>query len=91
MSTHISEEWMDQNRKAQGLTVLCPRCLNKEWACSRCNGWGYLTPADAACDHKWKEISQKEARDAGIYHAGMCYHVYQCVHCGTTKSQDSSG
>ena len=95
MSAYISEEWMDQNRKALGLTVLCPKCLNIEPAvhvCGQCSGWGFVKPGpDAECIHNWKEISQKAARPRGIYHPGMCYHVYACPACGSTMSRDSSG
>jgi hypothetical protein len=42
------------------------------------------------CEHKYKELSQENCRKAGIYHAGRCYHVYQCSQCGNIESQDSS-
>lgn len=42
------------------------------------------------CDHKMVELSQKQCRERGITHFGMCWHVYECAHCGYTKAEDSS-
>ena len=42
------------------------------------------------CSHKYRAVSQKDARARGIAHFGMCYHVYQCEVCGRLKSEDSS-
>jgi hypothetical protein len=63
------------------------------YGCSQCNGWGWVEKDsdDAKCLHKMKELSQDECRKRGIQHWGMCWHVYECVYCGTTKSYDSSG
>jgi len=43
------------------------------------------------CDHKMKEITQKEAKSQGLSHWGMHCHVYKCTVCGFVESFDSSG
>jgi hypothetical protein len=59
--------------------------------CSQCSGWGWTTPADAGCVHDYaKQLSYKECQERGIYHAGSCWHVYECSKCGSTLSEDSS-
>lgn len=59
--------------------------------CSQCNGWGWTTSQDATCIHDYaKQLSFQECRERGIYHAGNCWHVYECSKCGSTISQDSS-
>ena len=42
------------------------------------------------CEHNWKEISAKEAREEGI-HTGYQFHVNKCTKCGEIWSYDSSG
>jgi len=44
----------------------------------------------AKCHHDYQEISQEEARKAGVEHFGNCYHVCQCVNCGHISAYDSS-
>lgn len=44
----------------------------------------------AACEHEYKELSQQECRKRGLYHAGRCYHVSECVKCGRINAVDSS-
>ena len=87
--------WLEHQLIIQGLTVVCPKCFNKEnsvKSCNQCIGWGYVKPGkDAECIHHWKEISKSTAQKLGIYHPGMCYHVYVCPKCETSMSQDSSG
>jgi hypothetical protein len=91
----MSTEWIIENRELLGLTVLCPCChdeVPETIRCSQCVGWGYVRPGlDATCIHEWKELTQAAAKSLGIYHAGMCYHVYICTECGKIKSEDSSG
>ena len=40
--------------------------------------------------HLYEELSQKQCRELGLYHGGMCWHVYKCRRCGHTKAYDSS-
>lgn len=42
------------------------------------------------CIHAWQELSQSECTERGVYHAGRCYHVYECTKCKFQKWQDSS-
>ena len=42
------------------------------------------------CAHTYAELSMAEARAAGIYHGGRCYHVNRCTKCGYVNSYDSS-
>lgn len=42
------------------------------------------------CEHKYREMSQAEARGRNIPHFGMCYHVYECESCKHVMAQDSS-
>ena len=90
----LDETWLDEQRRIQGMTVLCPKCNNTPKInniCSQCTGWGYVKPGvDSECIHVWREISPKEADARGIYHPGMCYHTYICAKCKTSMSQDSS-
>lgn len=44
----------------------------------------------AKCEHEMGEISAAEARAAGIYHGGRCYHVLKCTKCGYVSAYDSS-
>ena len=61
-------------------------------SCGQCNGWGYVQRGskDETCIHEFRELSQDEARKAGVAHYGMCWHVYECNHCGKHVAQDSS-
>ncbi len=43
------------------------------------------------CFHEYTELSQQEAREKGVSHFGMCYHVLQCIHCDQITAYDSSG
>jgi hypothetical protein len=72
---------------AQKLTVECPKCNGYGDGCFQCSGWGRVEPG---CIHEWKELSVKECREKNITHWGMCWHQYQCNHCGKLMSQDSS-
>lgn len=60
--------------------------------CSQCKGHGYVSKdsPDDKCIHEYKEISAKEARERGIMHYGMCWHVYVCSKCGNIDCTDSS-
>ena len=58
--------------------------------CSQCNGWGWVREEDL-CIHEMREISQRECRERGIRHFGMCWHVLECRKCGRIRSYDSSG
>jgi hypothetical protein len=59
--------------------------------CTQCAGWGWTTPENAECVHDYaRQLSYAECRDRGVYHAGRCWHVYECSKCGKTLSQDSS-
>lgn len=40
--------------------------------------------------HAFRELSQAECRERGIYHGGRCYHVSLCVTCGHVTAVDSS-
>lgn len=42
-------------------------------------------------EHVYVELTLEQARKAGVYHAGKCYHVDRCVHCGHTVGVDTSG
>src|SRR5579862_7746155 len=61
-------------------------------SCGQCNGWGWVrtNSLDSTCIHDYKEISSTQARELGIAHYGMCWHVYQCTKCQRTMSVDSS-
>lgn len=59
-------------------------------SCSQCNGWGY-TREPTTCIHSYdRELGIAECKERDIYHAGRCYHVYECSQCGKMISQDSS-
>lgn len=60
--------------------------------CGQCNGWGWVqeNSIDAKCMHDYIELTYKECLEHNIKHFGMCWHVYRCSKCGTTKSVDSS-
>jgi hypothetical protein len=59
--------------------------------CTQCHGYGWVEPAEARCIHQYdRELRVQECRDKGIYHAGMCWHVYECSKCGAILTQDSS-
>lgn len=45
----------------------------------------------AKCEHKFEELSAREAREKGHDHYGMFCHVYECKKCGFVESHDSSG
>ena len=49
--------------------------------CGHCNGWGFITPEEAAkCSgHDWKWVKN----------LGRCYNLYECVHCGAKSEVDS--
>lgn len=61
-------------------------------SCSQCNGWGWVlsSSASASCIHEVYELSQAQCRTEGITHHGMCWHVYRCLKCNYTYSEDSS-
>lgn len=42
------------------------------------------------CQHKYNELTIAQCRERSLYHAGRCYHVYECSECGHIMSQDSS-
>lgn len=42
------------------------------------------------CAHKWREMKPEECRQRDITHHGMCWHVYECEHCGAIEAHDSS-
>jgi len=42
------------------------------------------------CRHSWREMTQREAKEKGQVHFGMCYHVCECSLCGKFMSYDSS-
>jgi len=42
------------------------------------------------CNHKYTEMSAKDARAAGHTHFGRCWHVWKCDVCGHVKAMDSS-
>lgn len=42
------------------------------------------------CQHNYIEMSQKDARNQGIYHGGTCYYVSKCSKCGDVIACDSS-
>jgi hypothetical protein len=52
---------------------------------------GKVTYYVFGCQHKYRELSQEECHKRGLFHAGNCYHVYECPDCGHVKSEDSSG
>jgi hypothetical protein len=60
--------------------------------CEQCNAWGYVESGskDASCVHEMRELGTAECREKDIQHFGMCYHVYECIKCGTVNSYDSS-
>jgi hypothetical protein len=41
-------------------------------------------------DHEYVELTVAECRKLGVYHAGNCYHVNRCKHCGNVSAYDSS-
>lgn len=45
----------------------------------------------AECHHKFKEVGVQRAKELGITHWGMCYHVYECTECHFAYGVDSSG
>lgn len=45
---------------------------------------------DPSREHTFVELGVQEARALGIYHAGHCYHVERCTHCGDISAYDSS-
>lgn len=60
-------------------------------SCSQCSGSGWTTPENATCIHDYaRKLTFAQCRERGIYHAGRCWHVYECTKCGATTSQDSS-
>lgn len=42
------------------------------------------------CAHDYREMGQDECAKRNLYHAGRCYHVYECKKCNDIMSQDSS-
>ena len=42
------------------------------------------------CAHESKELSYDECKKRGIYHAGRCWHVWECKKCGHVEGYDSS-
>jgi len=59
--------------------------------CNQCNGWGYVDDdLDKKCLHETKELTYSQCKERGITHFGMCWHVYECIHCGKIFSYDSS-
>jgi hypothetical protein len=40
--------------------------------------------------HIFRDLSQAECRERGIFHGGRCYHVHLCVACGHVSAVDSS-
>lgn len=61
------------------------------WASTLDYSTGNILTVYLGCDHDFRELSLEECRERNIMHWGMCYHVYECEHCGYIKSQDSSG
>jgi hypothetical protein len=57
---------------------LCEVCA-RPMACAKGHG-----------EHQYKEMTQAECRASGLFHAGNCYHVSLCVHCGHVEAVDSS-
>jgi len=43
------------------------------------------------CEHEYEELTAEMARELGLMHHGMCWHVIKCRKCGHTQSYDSSG
>lgn len=41
-------------------------------------------------EHEYVELTVAECRALGVYHAGRCYHVEKCKHCGDVSAYDSS-
>lgn len=77
------------------------RNLQIEWFWDRGYGWyvdRQYTPQYIernvflrfGCLHKYVELSQRDCKERGIRHYGMCWHVYRCTECGRTYSEDSS-
>jgi hypothetical protein len=60
--------------------------------CTQCQSWGWVQAGpDTSCIHEFsRELGLAECRARGLYHAGRCWHVMQCVRCGATRSYDSS-
>jgi len=68
-----------------------PKKLNKVDKLTE-NTYGYARRYfRIGCEHKWKELGQKECREKGIAHWGICWHVEECQKCGMRWSYDSSG
>lgn len=42
------------------------------------------------CEHDYHELSSAECHKRGIYHAGRCWHVNECLTCKHVLSYDSS-
>jgi hypothetical protein len=60
--------------------------------CMQCAGWGWVKPGspDSNCIHDYNEIDYEKCLLLGVYHAGRCWHVYECSKCGKTRGYDSS-
>lgn len=43
------------------------------------------------CEHDYEELSYIKAKELGLMHHGMCWHVLKCKKCGFVQSYDSSG
>lgn len=69
----------DYRGKAPALAESLCQCCAKPLVCSAPNG-----------THEYVELSANQARSFGLFHGGSCYHVYRCVHCSHTHSEDSS-
>lgn len=49
--------------------------------CVQCNGWGYVTKADADHVHQWVRVEA----------IGNCLHLERCAVCGREHQVDTSG
>lgn len=71
--------WMHiEKGKAHGVAI-----RNDYWG-------GKIRYYRVGCNHKFKELSAKEAEEKGQHHFGRCYHVIECIHCGYIRAYDSS-
>ena len=82
------------------VAALCPECEGHGgWysspfcgaSCGNCNGYGWVSSGQGAHIHEWKEVSQREANEAGNITWGMHCHPYHCEECWEWDIRDSSG
>lgn len=69
----------DYRGRAPALADSLCQCCAKPLVCSGPEG-----------NHEYVELSAAQARSFGLFHGGMCYHVYRCQHCSHMYSEDSS-